>query len=172
MAPTNTNSSSNGKHLPTQQHPRPSDQESSAAISELFRINRNWSNHSDEQKTEIEHLRKTVEGLEQVLAGSGNADEMPGLTLAQQVAHLKGRLSELRGVIVGLQEDNEALEIAVQRAKNETHSTCMDSERKLKDELARLKSRAGEDGDVQTKLREEILILKRKLALALDKRNQ
>lgn len=171
MAPPSTIQSQDSKFPPTQQHPRPSDQESSAAVNELFRLNRNWSNHSDEQKSTIDILRKKIAGLERVLVEQNHSDEMPGLTLAQQVVHLKGRLSELRGVIVGLQEDKEALERAVQSAKAETHSNCMDSERKLKDELARLKSRAGEDGDVQTKLREEILILKRKLAQALDYRN-
>jgi predicted nucleic acid-binding Zn-ribbon protein len=146
-------------------HSRPTDDDSAAAIGGIARINTAWRAHANEQEEQIAALKEKIAGLEAFIADRTTFDDMEGLTLAQQVPQLQAKVLNLMGKIVGLQDEIARLRTEVQKAHLENHRECREVEKNLAEELEIARSQSGEHSAYQKQLREEIIDLKRKLAL-------
>jgi uncharacterized small protein (DUF1192 family) len=160
-----TNQSNISTMANTSSNKRPSDDDSAAVVSGIIRINTAWRAHTTEQEQQIAALKEKIAGLEAFIADRTTFDDIEGLTLAQQVPQLQAKVLNLMGKIVGFQDEISRLQAEVQKAHLETHRECRESERKLAEELEIARSQKGEHTAYQTQLREEIIELKRKLAL-------
>lgn len=144
---------------------RPSEDENAAAIQGILRVNTAWKAHAFDQEQEIAALKKKNADLEAFVADHTTFDDIEGLTVAQQVPELKAKVLNLQAKILGFQDEIGRLKTEVQKAHFASHRECKETEKALAGELEVAVAQKGEHSAYQTQLREEILDLKRKLAL-------